>query len=433
MVIIGGGFGGLYTARRLRRAPVELTLIDRRNHHLFQPLLYQVATGTLSPANIAAPLRALLKRQRNTRVLLAEAREIDVAGRRVILDEGELPYDTLVIATGSSHSYFGHDDWEEFAPGLKSIEDATTIRRNILLAFEEAERTPNREEINSLLTFAVVGAGPTGVELAGQVCEIARHTLHGEFRTIHPEEARVCLIEFQDRVLPTYPAELSAKALRSLEALGVEVLIGAEVTRVEADRITYRRQGIEHVLAAHTILWAAGVQASPLGRAIAAATGAETDRAGRVVVEPDLSLPGHPEIFVIGDLANYKHQNGKPLPGVAPVAMQQGRYVAKLIRARLAGETLPAFHYRNRGTLATIGRYKAVADLRFARLSGLLAWLIWLFVHLMSIVQFGNRLLIFIQWGWSYFTRERAARLITDPPARARQAAKGERQKPTLR
>jgi NADH dehydrogenase len=424
VVIIGGGFGGLYTARKLRRAPVELTLIDRRNHHLFQPLLYQVATGTLSPANIAAPLRALLKRQRNTRVLLAEAREIDVTGRRVILDEGELPYDTLVVATGSSHSYFGHDDWEEFAPGLKSIEDATTIRRNILLAFEEAERSGNPEAIDALLTFAVVGAGPTGVELAGQVCEIARHTLRGEFRAIRPEEARVCLIEFQDRVLPTYPADLSAKALRSLEALGVEVLTGAEVTRVEADRITYRRQGIEQVLAAHTILWAAGVQASPLGRAIAAATGAEIDRAGRVIVEPDLSLPSHPEIFVIGDLANFKHQNAKPLPGVAPVAMQQGRYVAKLIRARLSGDSLPTFHYRDRGTLATIGRYKAVADLRFARASGLLAWLIWLFVHLMSIVQFGNRLLIFIQWGWSYLTRERAARLITGPPARERESAK---------
>ncbi len=417
VVIIGGGFGGLYMARRLKSAPIELTLVDRRNYHLFQPLLYQVATGTLSPANIAAPLRSLLKRQRNTRVLLAQARAIDVASRRVILDEGELPYDTLVVATGSSHSYFGHDDWEQFAPGLKSIEDATLIRRKILLAFEEAERTPHRETVPALLTFAVVGAGPTGVEMAGQVCEIARHTLRGEFRTIHPEQARVVLVEFQDRVLPTYPSDLSPKAQRSLEALGVEVLTGAEVTCVDAEGITYRRQGIEEKLAAHTILWAAGVQASPLGRALAAATGAEIDRSGRVVVGADLTVSGHTEIFIIGDLASYKHQDGKPLPGVAPVAMQQGRFVAKLIRARLSGAALPSFHYQDRGTLATIGRYKAVADLRFAHFSGLLAWLIWLFVHLRSIVQFGNRLLIFTQWGWSYFTRERAARLITAPPA----------------
>ena len=253
--------------------------------------------------------------------------------------------------------------------------------------------------------------------MAGQVCEIARHTLRGEFRAIHPEQARVVLVEFQDRVLPTYPSDLSPKAQQSLETLGVEVLTGAEVTCVDADGITYRRQGIEEKLAAHTILWAAGVQASPLGRALAAATGAEIDRSGRVVVEADLTVPGHPEIFIIGDLASYKHQDGKPLPGVAPVAMQQGRFVAKLIRARLSGAALPSFHYQDRGTLATIGRYKAVADLRFAHISGLLAWLIWLFVHLRSIVQFGNRLLIFTQWGWSYFTRERAARLITAPPA----------------
>jgi NADH dehydrogenase len=446
VVIIGGGFGGLYLARHLKRAPVEVTLVDRRNHHLFQPLLYQVATGTLSPANIASPLRVLLKRSKNTRVLLAEAREIDVERRRVILDEGEVPYDTLVVATGSSHSYFGHDEWEEHAPGLKSIEDATTIRRRILLAFEEAERilaaacscrslrleaaptnetaatndaaTDMTEAVRSLLTFVIVGGGPTGVELAGQVVEISRHTLRGEFRAIKPENARVYLVEFQDRVLPTFPPELSKKALRALEHLGVEVLLGAEVTQVDEGRITYRREGTLHVLAARSILWAAGVRASPLGQTIARATGAETDRSGRVVVGPNLSVPGHPEIFVIGDLANFRHQNEKPLPGLAPVAMQEGRYVAKLIRRRLAGKSLPPFHYRDKGTLATIGRYKAVADLRFVRLSGYLAWLIWLFVHLMSIVQFGNRVLVFVQWGWSYFTRDRAARLITEPPAK---------------
>ncbi|HEV2970469.1 MAG TPA: NAD(P)/FAD-dependent oxidoreductase [Pirellulales bacterium] len=427
VVIIGGGFGGLVTARGLRRAPVEVTLIDRHNYHLFQPLLYQVATGTLSPANIASPLRALLKRQKNARVLLAEAREIDVAGRRVIVDEGELQYDTLVVAAGSSHSYFGHDEWSAFAPGLKSIEDATTIRRRILLAFEEAERCGDSETIRILLNFVVVGAGPTGVELAGQMSEISRHTLKGEFRAIHPEQAQVSLIEYQDRVLPTYPPDLSARALRSLEQLGVNVLTGAEVTQVEEDKITYRRHGETHVLPARTILWAAGVRASPLGQAIAAATGAETDRIGRVIVEPDVTVPGHPEIFIIGDLANYRHQNGKPLPGVAPVAMQQARYVAKLIRKRRSGKSQSApapFNYRNRGTLATIGRYKAIADLRFIHLSGLLAWLVWLFVHLMSIVQFSNRVLIFVQWGWSYFTRDRAARLITEQPGRTQELPK---------
>ncbi len=415
VVIIGGGFGGLYTARKLKRAPIELTLIDRRNHHLFQPLLYQVATGTLSPANIASPLRALLKKQRNTRVLLAEARSIDVAGRRVILDEGELPYDTLIVATGSTHSYFGHDEWEPFAPGLKSIEDATAIRRKILLSFEEAERQAgDAEAVRRLLTFVIIGAGPTGVEMAGQVCEIARHTLRLEFRAIHPESARVCLVEFQDRVLPTYSPKLSEKARQSLAKLGVEVITGAEVTEVAADRVTYRRQGMTETIEAHTVLWAAGVRASPLGRILGEATGAEVDRIGRIVVEPDLTLAGHPEIFVIGDLANYKGNNGKPLAGVAPVAMQEGRYVAKLVRARLAGKTLPPFRYSDKGTLATIGRYHAVADLRFAKFSGFLAWLIWLFIHLVSIVQLGNRILIFIQWGWSYITWDRAARLITE-------------------
>ncbi len=398
--------------------------------------MYQVATGTLSPANIASPLRVLLKRSKNTRVLLAEARQIDVERRRVILDEGVVPYDTLVVATGSTHSYFGHDEWEEHAPSLKSIEDATAIRRQILVAFEEAERIEieraagsrtgsegDGDAIRTLLTFVIVGGGPTGVELAGQVVEISRHTLRGEFRAIRSEDARVCLVEFQDRVLPTFPPELSTKALRALEKLGVEVILGAEVTQIEQDRITYRREASLHVLAARTILWAAGVRASPLGQSLAQAAGAETDRSGRVVVGPDLSVPGHPEIFVIGDLANFRHQNERPLPGLAPVAMQEGRYVAKLIRQRLAGKSLPPFHYHDKGTLATIGRYKAVADLRFIRLSGYLAWLIWLFVHLMSIVQFGNRVLVFFQWGWNYFTRDRAARLITEPPAKKSQVS----------
>ena len=415
MAIVGGGFGGLYTARALRRAPADVTLVDRRNFHLFQPLLYQVATGALSPANIAAPLRSIVKRQRNTRVLLADATGVDVARRVVASDAGEIPYDALVVAAGASHAYFGHDAWERFAPGLKTLEDATEMRRRILLAFEEAEATEDAGRRRSLLTFVLVGAGPTGAELAGALAEIARKTLRDDFRSIDPAEARILLVEAGPRVLPGYPEDLSAKALSQLASLGVDVLVGAPVTDVREGAVDLVRDGRVETIAAGTILWAAGVAASPLGRALADATGAQTDRAGRVRVLPDLTLPGHPEIFVIGDLMTLAGKDGVPLPGVAPVAMQQGRHVARTIAARLASRPGPGpFVYHDRGSMATIGRGRAVADLGFVRFSGYVAWLAWLFIHLMYLVQFGNRVLILVQWAWSYLTWNRSARLITE-------------------
>jgi NADH dehydrogenase len=415
VVIIGGGFGGLSAARRLRHAPVDVTLLDRRNHHLFQPLLYQVATGGLSPANIAVPLRAILKRQSNTRVWLAEAVDVDVARKQVILSDGRLGYDTLVVAAGARHHYFGHDEWEQYAPGLKTIEDATEIRGRILFAFEAAEREADPDHRRAWLTFVIVGAGPTGVELAGTIGELAHTTLRRNFRAINPADARILLIEGTDRVLPPYMPDLSAKATRALARLGVTVCTGAVVEDVRAGAVTIRRGGGSESIAGHTILWAAGVDASPLARVLARATGAALDRSGRISVEPDLSLPGHPEIFVIGDMANFSHQTGKPLPGVAPLAMQQGRYVADLIRRRLAGGTLPPFRYKDRGSMATVGRAAAVVDLGWIRFAGFFAWLTWLFVHLMYLVEFGNRVLVLIQWAANYFTRNRSARLITGP------------------
>jgi NADH dehydrogenase len=413
VVIVGGGFGGLYTALQLRRAPVDVTLIDRRNFHLFQPLLYQVATGGLSPANIASPLRALLRRQKNTRVLLGEAVDVDVAGRRLLLSDGAVPYDTLIVAAGMRDAYFGHDEWEPLAPGLKSIEDATEMRRRILLAFEEAERATDPAKVREWLTFVIVGGGPTGVELGGAVAEIAHHTLRGNFRNIDPRTTQIILLEGADRLLLAYPPVLSAKAARSLEQLGVTVRTGALVTDITPESVTVKTKAGSERLAARTVLWAAGVQASPLGRALAKAAGAEADRAGRVVVANDCTVPGHPEIFVIGDLAHFTDPAGKLLPGVAPVAMQQGRYAAKLIEARLRGESLPPFGYRDRGSMATIGRNAAVADLGWVRFGGYLAWLAWLFIHLLYLVEFENKLLVILQWGWNYFTRNRAARLIT--------------------
>jgi NADH:ubiquinone reductase (H+-translocating) len=413
VVIIGGGFGGLYAVKRLKRAPVRITLLDRRNFHLFQPLLYQVAAGALSPANIAAPLRAVLKRQKNTEVLLAEAIDIDVVNRRVILSDGGVDYDTLIVATGTRHHYFGHDRWENDAPGLKTIEDATEIRRRILLAFEAAERESDAQRRRALLTFVLVGGGPTGVELAGAIGELAHHTLRGNFHHIDPADARILLLEGTDRILPTYPPELSAKAAEALARLGVTVRVGAMVTDVQPEAVTVRSGESHERLLAHTVLWAAGVEASPLGRILANATGAPLDRAGRIIVQPDLTVPGHPEIFVIGDLANFSHQTGKPLPGVAPVAMQQGRYVANLIQRRLRGETMPPFRYKDRGSMATIGRAAAVVDLGWIRFSGFLAWLAWLFVHLINLIQFGNRVLVLMQWAGNYFSRNRSARLIT--------------------
>jgi NADH dehydrogenase len=413
VVIVGGGFGGLYAAQALAKAPVQLTLLDRRNFHLFQPLLYQVATGSLSPANIASPLRAVLKRQKNTRVLLGEAVDFDVARKQVVLRDGVLPYDTLLVAAGASHHYFGHPEWEKHAPGLKTIEDATEMRRRILYAFEAAERTADPQERQAWLTFVVVGAGPTGVELAGALADVARNTLRNDFRAINPRDARILLLEGADRVLPPYPPVLSAKAAASLARLGVTVRTGAVVTDVQHDSVAVRTGDQTEQVRTHTVLWGAGVEGSPLARKLAAATGAELDRSGRIVVQPDLSLPGRPEIFVIGDMANYPHQGGKPLPGVAQAAMQQGRYVADLIRRRLRGEPPAKFHYKDHGTMATIGRASAVVDLGWARFGGLLAWWAWLLIHIIFLIEFENRLLVLTQWAWNYFTRNRSARLIT--------------------
>ena len=397
----------------LAKVPVDVTLLDRRNFHLFQPLLYQVATGTLSPANIAAPLRSVLRRQKNARVLLAEVTGFDLDKRLVKLDDGEIPYDSLIVATGSRHHYFGHPEWETVAPGLKSVEDATTMRRRILSAFEAAELCTDPARRQALLTFVVVGGGPTGVELAGAVAELAHRTLRNDFRSIHPNKARILLVEGVERILNVYPPDLSAKATRALEKLGVTVRTKTSVIDVHPERVTLKSGEQTEVVAAHTMLWGAGVQASPLGRLLGAATGADVDRGGRVVVERDLSVKGRPEVFVIGDLANYPYQTGKPLPGVAQVAMQQGRYVAGLIERRLRGEAPLPFNYFDHGSMATIGRSAAVADLGWIRFGGLLAWLAWLFIHLIYLIEFQNRLLVLMQWAWNYVTRNRAARLIT--------------------
>jgi len=414
VVVVGGGFGGLYAARALRGAPVDVTLIDRRNFHLFQPLLYQVATGGLSPGDIASPLRAVLGRQRNAAVILGEMVDLDPANRHVVLSDGVVPYDTLVLATGATHHYFGHEGWARVAPGLKSIEDATEIRRRVLLAFEAAERESDPDRRRAWLTFAIVGAGPTGVELAGALAEIANETMRHDFRHIDPREASILLIEASDRVLPPYHTHLSSDAARSLEALGVTPLTGATVTALDEHGLTLRRAGREERVPARTVMWAAGVQASPLGAVLRDRVGAELDRVGRVVVAPDLSVPGHPELFVIGDLAHCAGDDGRPLPGVAPVAMQQGRWVADLVRARCGGrEPAGRFRYRDRGSMAVIGRGAAVADLGRLRFGGYPAWLAWLFIHLLYLVEFENRLLVLVQWGWNYLTWNRGARLIT--------------------
>jgi NADH dehydrogenase len=414
VVIVGGGFGGLYAAKRLGRAPVSLTLIDRRNFHLFQPLLYQVATGALSPGEIASPLRAVVGRNPNTEVVLGEVRDLDVANRRVILDEGEVPYDDLIVATGVTHAYFGHDEWAALAPGLKTVEDATAIRARLLLAFERAEREPDAGKRRAWLSFAIVGGGPTGVELAGALSEIANDTLRHDFHHIDPADAQILLIEGEPRLLPAMPPDLSAKAEQQLRELGVRAHTGARVTGIDEDGVTVTAAGRSERIAARTVLWAAGVRASRMGKVLAERAGAEIDRAGRVMVSPDLSVPGHPEIRVIGDLANCSHQTGKPLPGVAPVAMQQGRYVAQAIVRKLRGKPVGPFHYFDKGTLATIGRNKAVADFGRVRISGFLAWFVWVFVHLMYLVEFENRLLVFVEWVYNYLTRNRGARLITN-------------------
>jgi NADH dehydrogenase len=414
VVIIGGGFGGLNAARALKDAPVNVTLIDRRNHHLFQPLLYQVATGELSAADIASPLRGLLKNQANTRVLLGEVTDFDVANRKVILRDGPIRYDTLIVAAGAGNHYFGNEQWQQWAPSLKTVEDAVDIRRRILMAFEAAERVSDPETVRSWLTFVVVGGGPTGVELAGALAEIAHETLKNEFRHINPSDARIVLVQSGERILPPYHADLSAGAAKSLSRLGVEVVTGGRVSDVGPEHVTVAFGDQSEIIPTHTVLWAAGVKASPLGSALAKATGAPLDRGGRVEVEPDLTVPGHPEIFVIGDLANFAHDGGKPLPGVAQVAIQQGRYVGDLVKRRLRGKATPAFHYRDRGNLATIGRNAAVAEIGRLRLTGWLAWALWLIVHLMYHTGVENRVLVAVQWLWNYVRQGRSALLITE-------------------
>jgi len=407
VVIVGGGFGGLYAARALAGRPVRVTLLDRRNHHLFQPLLYQVATAVLNPSDIAAPLRSVLRRATNVTVFLASVERVDLASRRVVLERGEIGYDGLVLAAGASHSYFGHDDWEVFAPGLKTLEDALEIRRRVLLAYEAAERERDGAEQRALLTFVVIGGGPTGVELAGALGEISRQTIARDFRLIDPTKARIILLEGGPRILPTFPEPLSRSAADALRRIGVEVDTHAVVTRVTADAVWLGGEQIR----TRTVLWAAGVAAAPLARTL----GAPLDHAGRVLVERDLSVPGHPEAFAIGDLCAFLHQTGAPLPGVAPVAIQQGRAVADNVLRRLRGQPTRSFRYRDKGSMATIGRAAAVAVVGRFRLSGLLAWLAWLLVHIMFLIGFRNRLLVLFEWAWAYVTWHRGARLITGP------------------
>jgi NADH dehydrogenase len=406
VVILGAGFGGLYAARALRRAPVRVTVVDRRNHHLFQPMLYQVATAALSPGDIAYPVRSVLRRQRNAHVLLASATAIDPERREVVLEDGTLPYDYLIVAAGARHAYFGHDEWEKRAPGLKSLEDALEIRRRILLGFEKAERAAEESARQPLLTFVVVGGGPTGVEMAGAIAEISRHVLAEDFRSIDPREARIVLIEAGPRILPSFSEKLSGKAAASLARLGVEVRTGTAVTGIEPDAVVLG----EERLAAKTVIWAAGVAASPLGRTV----GGPLDRPGRVVVQPDLSVPGQPRIFVIGDMAAFRAADGQLLPGVSPVAIQQGRHAAANILRAIAGQPLRPFRYVDKGTMAVIGRAAAVAQFPGGiGIWGFPAWLAWCFVHIFFLIGFRNRVVVMFEWAWAYFTWQRGARLIT--------------------
>lgn len=415
VVIVGGGFGGLLAARGLAKVPVEVTLVDRANHHLFQPLLYQVATAGLSSAEIASPIRRILRRQKNTTVLMAEATGVDLEGRRLLLADGEVAYDYLIVAAGATHSYFGHDDWEKHAPGLKTLDDAFALRRRVLLAFEQAERETDSEARRQWLTFVVIGGGPTGVEMAGALAEVARHTLAREFRRIDPRTARIILVEAGPRILTAYPENLSRSAVLQLEGLGVQVWTGAPVTGIDDSGVSI---GGDRLIA-RTVVWAAGVQASPMGRAL----GAPLDRAGRVKVTPELTLPGRPEVFVIGDLAALE-QDGRPVPGVAPAAMQMGRHTAANVARAVRGEALVPFRYHDKGSLATIGRSAGVAWFGGRRtLTGFVAWVAWLAIHIFFLIGFRNRFVVMVTWAWAYATYDRSARLIfgqgaTKPPGR---------------
>jgi NADH dehydrogenase len=415
VVIVGGGFGGLSAAQHLNSNLVDVTLIDRRNYHLFQPLVYQVATGSLSPGEIASPLRSVLSRQKNTRVWLGTVVDVDPDSKRVLLADGTIvPYDSLIVATGSQTSYFGHNEWQEWAPGLKSIEEATTIRHKILYAFEVAERISDPKQRRAWLTFVIVGAGPTGVELSGSIAEIARQTLKNDFRSIKPEEAQIILLDGAPRVLMTFPEDLSQKASRSLAKLGVQVRCGAMVKHVDEEGLTIEADKRTDSIAAKTVVWAGGVAASPLGKILASRTHSETDKGGRVNVNPDLTIPNYPDIYVIGDLASAMDRKGKLLPGLAQVAMQGGAYAAKGILRKVKGQSeLPPFRYFDKGSLAVIGRAAAVADVFGTHLSGFIAWLVWVFIHLMFLVTFQSRVLVFIQWAIQNLTSSRGARLIT--------------------
>jgi NADH dehydrogenase len=419
LVILGGGFGGLYAAKALKRADLDITVVDRRNYHLFQPLLYQVATGSLSPGEIAAPIRGVLSAQKNVRVLLGEAVDIDPVEKRVTLkDGGAIGYDSLIVATGSQGTYFGHEEWHTWAPNLKSIEDATMIRHKVLLAFEAAERATDAEQQRAWLTFVVVGGGATGVEVAGALTEIANHTMKHDFRSIRSQDARILVVDSGERVLSTYPIDLSRKAEKQLIKLGARVRTGVMVTGVDEDGVTLKTADGEEHIAAHTIIWAAGVAVTDFGKLLAKRTMAPTNRAGQIQVAGDLTIPNFPDIFVVGDLATLKDKKGKPLPGVAQVAMQGGAYAAKVVMKRAKGEPNTApFHYFNKGDIAVIGRAAAVADIFGVHVWGFPAWLVWLFIHLLYIVEFQNRILILIEWGFLYLTFNRGARLITGKAA----------------
>lgn len=430
VVIIGGGFGGLYAAQRLGRATnVEVTLIDKRNFHLFQPLLYQVAVGGLSPGDIASPLRGVLSRQKNTQVLMGEVVDVDPQAKTVSLKEQDaerqstLSYDTLIVATGMSHFYFGRDDWADIAPGLKTVEDALEMRRRIFAAFEAAEKTTDPDLQKALLTFVIVGAGPTGVELAGALAELAYHTLKPDFRQIDTTQTRILLVEGMDRVLPPFPPDLSQRAYQDLEGMGVEILTQTLVTDIDGHRITLKQGDEITTVQSATVLWAAGVRDPGMGGILADRTGAERDRSGRVIVADDLTVPNYPDIFVVGDLAHFAHQDDKPLPGIAPVAMQEGQYVAKLIQNRLKKRPMTKFEYKDTGGLAVIGRHSAVVNFPWMRLTGFPAWFVWLFVHIFFLIEFDNKIIVMIQWASNYITRKQGSRLITIPPDPAPKSA----------